>query len=219
MIEKKIRPVWPVYTAGAVWLLCGLVLPLYTLWAILVTAVLSLAVYGISMRLAPPKVILVPDPSPAYHTGEKEVDALLESARKDLDSLHLLNDIIDDSALSAQINRMEQAGGAILEEIVKNPSKGLRIRKFFVYYLPTAVKVLTSYAKFSRRSGAGSNVKELMEEVESNAATIAAAFEHQLDSLYSAEVLDISTEIEVLKSMAQSGSFPGMEDGHETTAK
>ena len=219
MIEKKIRPVWPVYAAGGVWLLCGLILPLYTLWALLVTAVVSLAVYMISMKLAPSKVILVPDPSPAYNTGEKEVDALLEAARKDLDSLHLLNDLIEDPALSAQIDRMETAGGSILEEIMKSPSKGLRIRKFFVYYLPTAVKVLTSYAQFSRRSGNGSNVKELMEEVESNAATIATAFEHQLDSLYSAEVLDITTEIEVLKAMSQSGNFPGMEDGHETSAK
>ena len=76
MIEKKIRPIWPIYAAGGVWILCGLVLPLYTLWAILVAAILSLAVYGLSMKLAPSKTILVPDPSPSYHTGEEEVDAL-----------------------------------------------------------------------------------------------------------------------------------------------
>lgn len=219
MIEKKIRPIWPIYAAGGVWILCGLVLPLYTLWAILVTAILSLAVYGLSMKLAPSKTILVPDPSPSYHTGEEEVDALLGTARKDLDSLHLLNDIIEDPSLSSQIERMEKAGNAILEEIQKNPAKGLRIRKFFVYYLPTAVKVLTSYAKFSRQSSAGANAKELMAQVESNAATIATAFEHQLDSLYTAEVLDISADIDVLKAMAQSESLPGMEVGHETSAK
>ena len=219
MIEKKIRPIWPIYAAGGVWILCGLVLPLYTLWAILVAAILSLAVYGLSMKLAPSKTILVPDPSPSYHTGEEEVDALLGTARKDLDSLHLLNDIIEDPSLWSQIERMEKAGNASLEESQKNPAKGLRIRKFFVYYLPTAVKVLTSYAKFSRQSSAGANAKELMAQVESNAATIATAFEHQLDSLYTAEVLDISADIDVLKAMAQSESLPGMEVGHETSAK
>ena len=73
MIEKKIRPIWPIYAAGGVWILCGLIFPLYTLWAIVVTAILSLAVYGISMKLAPAKTILVPDPSPSFHTGEEAV--------------------------------------------------------------------------------------------------------------------------------------------------
>ena len=52
-----------------------------------------------------------------------------------------------------------------------------------------------------------------------NAAVIAAAFEHQLDSLYTAEVLDISADIDVLKAMAQSEGLPEMEVGHETSAK
>ena len=43
--------------------------------------------------------------------------------------------------------------------------------------------------------------KVLRAEVEQNAASIAAAFENQLDALYSAEVLDIGADLDVLQSM------------------
>ncbi len=43
-----------------------------------------------------------------------------------------------------------------------------------------------------------------MKEVRENAATMATAFENQLDSLYSAEAMDISTDIEVLDHILKS---------------
>ena len=43
-----------------------------------------------------------------------------------------------------------------------------------------------------------------MSEVRRNADTMATAFENQLDALYSAEAMDISTDIEVLDSILKS---------------
>lgn len=40
-----------------------------------------------------------------------------------------------------------------------------------------------------------------MSEVRRNAGTMATAFENQLDALYSAEAMDISTDIEVLENI------------------
>ena len=47
----------------------------------------------------------------------------------------------------------------------------------------------------------GDNAVQVRTEVNDTAGTIAQAFENQLDALYSAEALDISTDIEVLEGI------------------
>ena len=46
-------------------------------------------------------------------------------------------------------------------------------------------------------------------EVEANAASIAAAFENQLDSLFAADALDLSADLEVLNGMLRSQGLAG----------
>ena len=48
------------------------------------------------------------------------------------------------------------------------------------------------------------NANQILSEVRRNADTMATAFENQLDALYSAEAMDISTDIEVLDSILKS---------------
>ena len=47
----------------------------------------------------------------------------------------------------------------------------------------------------------GENAAQILSEVCRNAGTMATAFENQLDALYSAEAMDISTDIEVLENI------------------
>ena len=98
---------------------------------------------------------------------------------------------------------MEQAGRAILAEVAKAPAKAKDIRKFTAYYLPTAVKVLTTYARLDTSGAKGQNAQALMAEVKKNADTIATAFESQLDALFSGEALDVSTDLKVLDGIAR----------------
>ena len=96
---------------------------------------------------------------------------------------------------------MEQAGQAIMDEVEQRPDKAKIIRRFANHYLPDAVKILTAYARLEQQGVKGDNAAALRAEVEQNAASIAAAFENQLDALYSAEVLDIGADLDVLQSM------------------
>ena len=50
----------------------------------------------------------------------------------------------------------------------------------------------------------GENAAQIEAELRRNAETTATAFENQLDALYSAEAMDISTDIEVLDSILKS---------------
>ena len=63
---------------------------------------------------------------------------------------------------------------------------------------------MSAYANLEKNGVKGDNATQIMAELRRNAETTATAFENQLDALYSAEALDISTDIEVLDSILKS---------------
>ena len=197
-VEKRTRSVLPVYFAGAVWLLAGLVLPLYSLWALAATAVVSAAVWLVTRRLCPDRITRMEMP---FMTGREDVDAMLESVQQKLADLHRLDEAIPDTGLSASIRRMETAGRSILAEVEAHPEKAPQIRRFANYYLPDAVRILELYARLEGQDVQGGNAASVRREVETNAASIATAFENQLDSLFAADALDLSADLEVLNGM------------------
>ena len=89
----------------------------------------------------------------------------------------------------------------IFDEVKRDPKKLPQIRKFMDYYLPTTLKLLNAYDRMSGAGVSGENIDTTLLKVEGMMRTIVAAFEKQLDSLYGAEALDISTDITVLENM------------------
>lgn len=73
--------------------------------------------------------------------------------------------------------------------------------RFARYYLPEVVKIMSAYAQMEKGGITGENAAQILSEVRRNAGTMATAFENQLDALYSAEAMDISTDIEVLENI------------------
>ena len=191
-VEKKIPSALPIYLAAGAFLLCALALPIYRLWALVATALIAAAAYVLGQKLFRPRTVLVDAPAAVYATGAQEVDQLLQTAQRNVDSIARLNEAIEDAGLSA-----------ILAEVAKAPAKAKDIRKFTAYYLPTAVKVLTTYARLDTSGAKGQNAQALMAEVKKNADTIATAFESQLDALFSGEALDVSTDLKVLDGIAR----------------
>ena len=76
-----------------------------------------------------------------------------------------------------------------------------KIRKFMDYYLPTTLKLLNAYDRMSATGVSGENIDGTLTKVEGMMRNIVAAFEKQLDSLFGADALDISTDITVLETM------------------
>ena len=169
------------------------VLPYYA--AALGAAVLAFA--G-AKKICPPRVVETEVP---FHTGVDDVDAMLTEMQQQLDTLHALNEALPDPQLSAAMARMEKAGRSIVEAVEANPEKAKQVRRFANYYLPDAVNVLQQYAKLAKQGVRGENAAAIRTEVEHNAASIATAFENQLDALYAAESMDLSADITVLQNM------------------
>ena len=71
--EIRRRPVLPLYLAALVWPVAALILPLYQLWALALTAACSAAVGLAAARLCPARVIRRQVP---FTTGSEDADAL-----------------------------------------------------------------------------------------------------------------------------------------------
>lgn len=199
--EKRTRPVLPIYLAALVWPVGALLLPAYRLSNLLIIAGLSLVAYGLGTKFCPTRVIRKQVP---YATGSEDVDAMLSGISANLDKLHALNDAIPDPELSAAMTRMEKAGRSIAAAVEQAPDKARSIDRFARYYLPEVIKLMTTYANMEKNGVKGGNADQILTELRRNAATTAKAFENQLDALYSAEAMDISTDIEVLDGILKS---------------
>ena len=200
-LEKTKRPVLPIYLAALVWPIMALVLPIYTLGGLIATTVISAGVYIAGTKLCPVRVVRVPV---AYATGSEDVDALLNGVTANLDALHKLNDEIPDKQLSDAMDRMEKAGRSIADTVARTPDKARNVDRFARYYLPEMVKLMGAYAELEKQGVKGDNAAQIEADLRRNADTTAAAFENLLDALYSAEAMDISTDIEVLDSILKS---------------
>lgn len=196
IIRTQKPSVLPFYAMALVFVVLCAVLPVYKLWALLVALGGAAVAFGVAKKTCPPREHEVP-----FHTGVEDVDQMLTDIQQKLDTLHALNEALPDPQLSAAMTRMEKAGRSIVEAVEANPAKAKQVRRFANYYLPDAVNVLQQYAKLAKQGVRGENAAAIRAEVEHNAASIATAFENQLDALYAAESMDLSADLTVLQNM------------------
>jgi len=124
-----------------------------------------------------------------------------EDFAKIIREIRKVNDAIDDEQVSDRIYTIENITRNIFDYVGKKPDKLSQIRTFMNYYLPTTLKLLNSYSQIEKMGVAGENMKNAKENIEKILDMLVSGFEQQLDQLYKSEVLDISSDIEVLEQM------------------
>ena len=223
-METNVRkPVAPFYAVAALWLACGLLVPFYRPLhyglAAVVSVIVFFAVNGVCKNAG---VIGGAEQEKSKEkpreetTGNAELDKMLKDGRMAIGEMKRLDDNIADPGISADIVRLEQVSEKIFEEVKRDPKKLPKIRRFMDYYLPTTLKLLNSYDRMSATGVSGENIDTTLAKVEGMMRTIVAAFEKQLDSLYGADALDISTDITVLETMMAQEGLTGQEMKAET---
>ncbi len=115
--------------------------------------------------------------------------------------LKQLNEDILDEEVSRKIDRIAMITGDIYAFVTLNPERSGEVRKFMNYYLPTTMKLLTSYSMLERQSYQGENIINARHDIEKILDTLVHAFEKQLDQLFATDAVDISSDISVLETM------------------
>lgn len=200
------------YLTGATAILYALYAPLYEPQHFIPFAVVVATVFLLSSKIfkGKKKYVEVPAEIPKAEpvkTGISEVDKTIEEGNAYLQKLKAANEAIPEEALSESIYRIEQASAGIFHYVAENPSSAPQIRKFLNYYLPATMKLLDSYRRLSAQTVKGETITSTMQDIERMLYTVAGAFEKQLDSLFSEEALDISTDISVFETMLRQEGY------------
>ena len=111
------------------------------------------------------------------------------------------NALIPDAELTAQMDRLDDVANRIFHPVAEQPGKAPQIRRFMDYYLPTTLKMLTGYRKMDERKVSGKNAEDTRAQIRKAMDVVVKAFNKQLDALYQDDMLDLSTDIEVMETM------------------
>lgn len=144
------------------------------------------------------------EPEPDEGDGEAKYRNILKEMRQ-------VNDDIPDEDISARIDEMEDLTSKIFKAVQEKPEKLPQIKSFMSYYLPTALKLLHSYAEFDQNGAGGENVESAKADIERILDMLVEGFRKQLDKLYEADAMDISADINVLETMLKKDGLS--EDG------
>ena len=142
-----------------------------------------------------------PQPEPTPEPQDPYTDLLRQ--------LRQANDAIPDPVMTAKISRLEDVSARIFALAKKDPDKKAQLQKFMDYYLPTALKLLNTYAQLSAQDVQGTNITEAKQSIERSMDLLITAFENQLDKLFASDALDVSTDIAALEGMLNLDGLTG----------
>ena len=120
-----------------------------------------------------------------------------------------MNAAIPDPVMTAKIDRLEQLSARIFELAKKDPAKQAQLQKFMSYYLPTALKLLNTYAALPAQDVQGENITEAKQSIERSMDLLVTAFENQLDKLFQSDALDVSADVSALEGMLNLDGLTG----------
>ena len=134
-------------------------------------------------------------------TGNPEVDELLNRGREMIKEIRIENDKIPDESLSAKLDELENSCAEIFRAVYDKPSKAPQIRKFMEYYLPTTLKMVKNYRLLSERDYGNAENRKARQRIDEALGVVNNGCRHMLDQLYRDDMLDITTDIDVLEQM------------------
>lgn len=132
---------------------------------------------------------------------KSDIESITEMRERYIAEIKDANDAIVEKEISMKLDRLEKIVGEIFKQVEENPEKLSEVRKFTNHYLPMTLKLVNSYKELSNQYIEGDNIKKAKIEIEKSIDLINGAFANLLDDLFEDVVLDISSDIEVLKTL------------------
>ena len=140
-------------------------------------------------------------------TGDNIADAVITTGQDMLNTIKRENAAIPDQELTEQMNNLAVKCEQIFRTVSETPSKAPQVRKFMNYYLPTTLKMLANYRTMQQRGVSYGEMKEARDTTVHGMNLILTACQKQIDNLHRENMLDISTDIEVLEQMLKRDGF------------
>ena len=189
----------------------------------LLTDMVDRGYYGQRAYIDHQRRLLVIDPEEMRDVYRREDEAKKTQAQRDqearmneyeriIEQIRQADLDIEDEAMSEKIRRMQASTASIFREVEAHPEKKGQIERFMNYYLPTTLKLLDAYARIEQQGVSGQNMAKAKADIERIADTLVAGYEKQLDTLYSADAMDIAGDVSVIENMMRRDGLSGSND-------
>lgn len=140
-------------------------------------------------------------------TGNQQADNVILKGQDMLDTIRNENIVITDETLSAQMDTLADKCTQIFRTVSEEPAKAPQVRKFMNYYLPTTLKVLANYRTMQERGVSYQDMSQARESAVRCMDMVLTACQKQIDALHKENMLDISTDIEVMEQMLKRDGY------------
>ncbi|MCD7948179.1 MAG: 5-bromo-4-chloroindolyl phosphate hydrolysis family protein [Oscillospiraceae bacterium] len=154
-------------------------------------------------------VLVLSDEGMSNPPPEEETPKNQDDDDKILNEIRLINDLIEDAAMSRKIDRIGEISSKIFSYQREHPAKSAQLRTFLSYYLPATLKILRAYAQLEAQGIEGDNITAAKTRIEQMMDKVVEGFEKQLDRLFQGDVLDITADVEVLERMLSKDGLSG----------
>ena len=146
-------------------------------------------------------------------TGDKLADEVITKGLEMLKTIRQENEAIPDQLLSWQMDSVCTQCEQIFRTVSEAPAKAPQVRKFMNYYLPTTLKILANYRTMQDRGVSIQEMRAAREATVRGMNMILTATQKQIDNLHKENMMDISTDIDVLEKMLQRDGYTENEPG------
>ena len=133
--------------------------------------------------------------------GDEEIGSTIKIGRNYIEQIKAVRNELYREEIAIKLDKLVNIGNQILNYVEKNPKKTQEVNKFINHYLPITIKLINSYKDLNNQVVQGDNIKNAKIEIEKSIDLINKSFENLLDDLFEDVVLDISTDISVLKTL------------------
>ena len=140
-------------------------------------------------------------------TGNEQADNVILKGQDMLKTIREENILITDETLSAQMDTLYDKCQQIFRTVSEEPAKAPHVRKFMNYYLPTTLKVLANYRTMQERGVSYYEMSQARESAIRCMNMVLTACQKQIDALHKENMLDISTDIDVMEQMLKRDGY------------
>ena len=140
-------------------------------------------------------------------TGDKLADQVITQGQEMLATIKRENAAIPDSELTDLMNHLSIRCEQIFRTVSETPSKAPQVRKFMNYYLPTTLKMLANYRMMEQRGVSYGELNQARDTAVRGMNLILTACQKQIDNLHRDNLLDLSTDIDVLEQMLKRDGY------------
>jgi len=201
VIEIEKKSVIPVYGLMAVWVIYCISVSFSSAWHFVWLVVLGVLAYVILSLFFPGKTVSIDSTEKPQRTGDENVDALLAEGEKSVAEMSKLRDSIPNEEVNRKAGELVSVTDNIFKKLLAESSVYSQVKRFADFFLPTTLKLLNSYDRFSQSGVEGENITGTMDRINAALDTTLESYKKFYDSLFENQALDIETDITVFDTM------------------